>query len=85
MPEEVSAAYHGRSFTFGPDYVIPMPLDPRIIEWVAPAVAKAAIDSGVARGSMDDIGGSVEAYRGILRERMARAKARMSAHCRSYE
>ncbi len=85
VPEEVSAAYHGRDFTFGPDYVIPMPLDPRIIEWVAPAVAVAAIDSGVARGSMDDIGGSVEAYRNILRERMARARARMSAHCRSYE
>ena len=85
VPEEVSAAYHGRNFTFGPEYIIPMPLDPRIIEWVAPAVARAAIDSGVARGSMDDIGGSVEAYRGILRERMARAKVRMNAHCRSYE
>ena len=85
VPEDVRAAYHGRNFTFGPEYIIPMPLDPRIIEWVAPAVAKAAVDSGVARGSMDDIGGSVEAYRLILRERMKKAKERMASYWKSYE
>ena len=61
-----------------------MPLDPRIIEWVAPAVAMAALESGVARGSIADIGGSVEAYREILRKRMAAARARSLAHCESY-
>ena len=85
VPEDVRAAYHGRDFTFGPEYIIPLPLDPRIIEWVAPAVAKAAIDSGVARGTMEDIGGSLDAYRLMLRERMAKARERMAAHCRSYE
>lgn len=84
VPDDVRAAYHGRSFTFGPDYIIPLPLDPRIIEWVAPAVAMAAIESGVARGSIDDIGGSVEAYRAMLRARMAAARARGLAHCESY-
>ena len=84
VPEDVRAAYHGRDFTFGPEYIIPMPLDPRIIEWVAPAVAKAAVDSGVARGSMEDIGGSVEAYRAMLRERMNKAKARMASYWESY-
>ena len=84
VPEDVRAAYHGRDFTFGPEYIIPMPLDPRIIEWVAPAVAKAAVDSGVARGSMEDIGGSVEAYRLMLRERMSKAKARMASYWESY-
>ena len=61
-----------------------MPLDPRIIEWVAPAVAMAALESGVARGTIDDIGGSVEAYRAMLRTRMAAARARGLAHCESY-
>lgn len=84
VPDDVRAAYHGRNFTFGPEYIIPMPLDPRIIEWVAPAVAKAAVDSGVARGSMQDIGGSVEAYRLILRERMKHAKERMASYWESY-
>ena len=84
VPEDVRAAYHGRDFTFGPDYVIPMPLDPRIIEWVAPAVASAAVESGVARGSMEDIGGSVEAYRVMLRERMSKARARMASYWESY-
>ena len=84
VPEDVCAAYHGRDFTFGPDYVIPMPLDPRIIEWVAPAVASAAVESGVARGSMEDIGGSVEAYRVMLRERMSKARARMASYWEGY-
>lgn len=84
VPDEVRAAYHGRDLRFGPDYVIPAPLDPRIIEWVSPAVAQAAIDSGVARGSMEDLGGSIEAYRARLRERMARARERALAHCKSY-
>ncbi len=49
VPETVSAAYGGQLFTFGPDYIIPKPFDPRVIQHVAPAVAKAAMDSGVAK------------------------------------
>jgi malate dehydrogenase (oxaloacetate-decarboxylating)(NADP+) len=49
VPEKVSLAYHGQSFTFGPDYIIPKPFDPRVIMSVAPAVARAAQESGVAQ------------------------------------
>jgi malate dehydrogenase (oxaloacetate-decarboxylating)(NADP+) len=52
VPEKVSEAYGGQSFSFGPDYIIPKPFDPRVIMTVAPAVAKAAQDSGVARKPM---------------------------------
>jgi malate dehydrogenase (oxaloacetate-decarboxylating)(NADP+) len=49
VPESVSRAYGGQSFRFGRDYLIPKPFDRRVLLWVAPAVAQAAIDSGVAR------------------------------------
>ncbi len=49
VPEKVSQAYGGQTFSFGPDYIIPKPFDPRVIMKVAPAVAKAAHDSGVAQ------------------------------------
>ncbi len=49
VPAEVRAAYGGRDMVFGPDYIIPTPLDPRLIDVVAPAVAQAAVASGVAR------------------------------------
>ena len=49
VPEKVSEAYGGQLFTYGPDYIIPKPFDPRVIMSVAPAVAKAAQDSGVAQ------------------------------------
>ena len=48
VPASVEAAYEGTHFEFGPDYIIPKPLDPRLISVVASAVAKAAVDSGVA-------------------------------------
>ena len=48
VPEEVNEAYEERNISFGADQIIPKPLDPRLIYWVAPAVAKAAMDSGVA-------------------------------------
>ncbi|MDX1764263.1 MAG: NADP-dependent malic enzyme, partial [bacterium] len=48
VPESVSHAYGGEEFRFGSQYVIPKPFDPRVLLWVAPAVARAAIDSGVA-------------------------------------
>ena len=49
VPQEVLAAYRKNSLSFGPDYIIPKPLDPRLREIVAPAVARAAVDSGAAR------------------------------------
>ena len=49
VPESVIVAYKARNLSFGRDYIIPKPLDPRLITRVAPAVAKAAIESGVAR------------------------------------
>jgi malate dehydrogenase (oxaloacetate-decarboxylating)(NADP+) len=45
----VSRAYGGKKFTFGPEYIIPKPFDPRVLLWVTPAVAEAAAKSGVAR------------------------------------
>jgi malate dehydrogenase (oxaloacetate-decarboxylating)(NADP+) len=53
VPESVSAAYGGQAFHFGPDYIIPKPFDPRVLTMVAPAVAKAAVESGVARVALD--------------------------------
>lgn len=49
VPETVNAAYNSKNLKFGRNYIIPKPLDPRLITLVAPAVAKAAIESGVAR------------------------------------
>lgn len=72
VPAEVSAAYNGQTFTFGQDYVIPKPFDPRLIEWLTPAVAQAAMDTGVARAPITDM----EMYRKTLRERIAKAQAR---------
>lgn len=56
---EAAAAYRGETLTFGPDYLIPKPFDPRLISAVAPAVAKAAMESGVAARPLPDL----EAYR----------------------
>lgn len=72
VPAEVSAAYDGQTFSFGQDYVIPKPFDPRLIEWLTPAVAQAAMDTGVARAPIADMA----AYRSALRERIAKAQAR---------
>ena len=62
VPERVSAAYGGQHFSFGPEYIIPKPFDPRVLLWVTPAVAKAAMDSGVARKPITDF----QAYRDRL-------------------
>ena len=53
VPEAVKRAYPGESFDFGPEYIIPKPFDPRVLLYVAPAVAQAAMDSGVARKPID--------------------------------
>jgi len=54
VPESVSKAYNIQNLVFGREYIIPKPLDPRLIITVAPAVAKAAMDSGVARKPIND-------------------------------
>ena len=51
----VAAAYGGAAPVFGPDYIIPKPFDPRLILEIAPAVARAAMDSGVARRPLHDL------------------------------
>ena len=66
VPDVVNEAYHVNNFTFGPDYFIPKPVDPRLITEVSCAVARAAMDSGVARKPIEDW----EAYRLRLRELM---------------
>ena len=54
VPDMVNMAYGGQKLTFGPEYIIPKPLDPRLLTAVAPAVAKAAIESGVAKAPITD-------------------------------
>jgi malate dehydrogenase (oxaloacetate-decarboxylating)(NADP+) len=66
VPEEVAAAYGGRSQSFGRDYIIPAPFDPRLMEVVASAVAEAAVRTGVAQKPIADM----EAYRQELRGRL---------------
>jgi malate dehydrogenase (oxaloacetate-decarboxylating)(NADP+) len=73
VPESVSRAYGGESFSFGREYIIPKPLDPRALLWVAPAIAQAAMDSGVARVKVD-----IVEYRERLRKRQSRTHSVMS-------
>ena len=66
VPEEVAAAYGGRSQSFGRDYIIPAPFDPRLMEVVASAVALAAVRTGVAQKAIED----ADRYRQQLRARL---------------
>jgi malate dehydrogenase (oxaloacetate-decarboxylating)(NADP+) len=66
VPDEVAAAYHGARPSFGPEYIIPAPFDPRLIWYIPPFVAKAAMDSGVARKPIADM----DAYRDSLAQRL---------------
>ena len=68
VPELVNLAYGESNLTFGPTYIIPKPFDPRLITTVAPAVAKAAMDSGVAKAPITDW----EAYNRVLSDRLGR-------------
>src|SRR2546425_10133635 len=65
VPESVTRAYGGEKLKFGPDYLIPKPFDPRVLLWVAPAVAWAAVASGIAGRIID-----VEEYRAELEARL---------------
>jgi malate dehydrogenase (oxaloacetate-decarboxylating)(NADP+) len=66
VPDEVNVAYHATNFAFGKDYIIPKPFDPRLITRLAPAVARAAMESGVARKPITDW----EAYNELLSKKM---------------
>ena len=66
VPDEVAAAYHGSRLTFGPQYLIPVPFDPRLISRIPVAVAKAAMESGVARRHIADL----DAYAAQLSARL---------------
>tara|TARA_B100001093_G_scaffold290477_1_gene277381 strand:+ start:8914 stop:11190 length:2277 start_codon:yes stop_codon:yes gene_type:complete len=68
VPEDVNITYGETNITFGPDYIIPKPNDPRLISKVAPAVAKAAIESGVSKIKIEDW----EAYKVSLMKRIGR-------------
>ena len=66
VPDEVAAAYQGRKLKFGPEYIIPSPFDPRLIWYVPPFIAQAAMDTGVARKPILDM----DAYRVSLAQRL---------------
>ncbi len=66
VPDEVAAAYHGSRLNFGPEYLIPVPFDPRLISRIPVAVAKAAMESGVARKHLADL----DAYAAQLSARL---------------
>ena len=71
VPDEVAAAYHGARPSFGRDYIIPTPFDPRLISFIPPFVAQAAMDTGVARKPIADM----DAYRASLAQRADPAAA----------
>jgi malate dehydrogenase (oxaloacetate-decarboxylating)(NADP+) len=78
VPQCVSEAFSCGTLSFGPDYLIPKPLDPRILSWEAPAVAKAAMDTGVARRPV-----KLGTYAAELRERRIHCarRCRFSESC----
>jgi malate dehydrogenase (oxaloacetate-decarboxylating)(NADP+) len=69
VPDSVCKAYAAERFAFGPDYIIPKPFDPRVLLWETPAVAKAAMDSGVAKTKVD-----LEQYQMQLEARLGKSK-----------
>ena len=72
VPDAVVKAYGDEPLQFGPDYVIPKPLDPRVLFEVAPAVAQAAVDSGVARTEID-----IDSYTETLEARLGKSREMM--------
>ena len=78
VPDEVAAAYGARP-KYGPDYIIPVPFDPRLISYVPPAVAKAAMDTGVARKPIADM----DAYRAAAALAPRSGRRRAAAACTS--
>ncbi len=77
VPDSVRRAYGVETMEFGPEYIIPKPFDPRVLTYVAPAVARAAMESGVAQRQID-----LEAYRDELEKRLGKSQEimRMIVH-----
>ncbi len=69
VPDSVRRAYGVETMEFGPDYIIPKPFDSRVLTWVAPAVAKAAMESGVAQIQLD-----IDEYREQLERRLGKSQ-----------
>ena len=69
VPDSVMRAYGVEKMRFGPDYIIPKPFDPRVLTWVAPAVARAAMETGVARIQID-----IDEYRDRLEAKLGRGR-----------
>ncbi len=80
-PDYVCQAYGVKEFKFGVDYVIPKPLDLRLIEWESPAVAQAAMDTGVARKPITDMA----AYKKSLGQRLAESRKRLETFVDTYK
>jgi len=74
VPDSVKRVYGVKYLSFGKEYIIPKPFDPRVLTWVSPAVAQAAMDTGVARSPITDF----EEYRRKLNIRMGRAQMIMN-------
>ena len=70
VPDSVIRAYGGNRIEFGREYIIPKPFDPRVLLWEAPAVAKAAMESGVAQNPIKDF----EAYKDSLEARLGKSR-----------
>lgn len=81
VPDSVCQAYGVDKLEFGIDYIIPKALDLRVLEWEAPAVAQAAMDSGVAERPISDM----KAYAESLRNRLAESHKRIEAFVDSYD
>jgi malate dehydrogenase (oxaloacetate-decarboxylating)(NADP+) len=82
VPEEVNAAYGGNNLHFGPDYIIPKPVDPRLITTITIAVAKAAVETGVAQKTIDNWDAYAEEltkrlglYKPLIRQIRSKAKS----------
>jgi malate dehydrogenase (oxaloacetate-decarboxylating)(NADP+) len=71
VPQDVNRVY-GADYTYGAEYIIPKPFDPRVVQWVAPAVAEAAMETGVAQVALD-----VKVYRERMRTLLGGATALM--------
>jgi malate dehydrogenase (oxaloacetate-decarboxylating)(NADP+) len=89
VPDSVINAYGGERFSFGPEYIIPKPFDARVLTWEAPAVARAAVETGVAREPIADwdeyvaalerriLGKSHQVMRGLMQKAKRSAKRRI--------
>ncbi|MEY2393311.1 malic enzyme-like NAD(P)-binding protein [Wolbachia endosymbiont of Tettigetta isshikii] len=75
VPDEISTAYSGRKMSYGCEYIIPTPFDPRLISIVSPAVAKTAVHSGVAKKAIQDWG----EYENQLKSRLASALSTLNS------